>query len=228
MLASETLAFEGDAPVKIFLGLVVLAGLVFGARALFLEGEPGLVGASVSEVPEQTLSASAPDDLSPSKSSEIEEGAASSKTVLDIDPELAENDATADVPVVEPEAGVTIGVLDGQGEALGSGAPNKVQNALENILGGSTVLGGPTTGELSDEERLANLEHDAIQSDVWEHLDEALTVEGFDRLAIGQLLIGPTLDDTTKDAIKSLLSVSEENPEQIQSVVSEIRKLLGL
>ena len=214
--------------MKIFLGLVVLAGLVFGARALFLEGEPGLVGASVSEVPAPTSSASIPGDLSPPKSSGTEEAAVSSKTVLDIDTEQVVNDATEEATVVEPEAGVTIGVLDGLGDALEPGAPNKVQNAIENILGGSTVLGGPTTDELSDEERLANLEHDAIQSDVWDHLDEALTVEGFDRLAIGQLLIGPTLDDTTKDAIKSLLSVSEENPEQIQSVVSEIRKLLGL
>ena len=214
--------------MKIFLGVVVLAGLAFGAWTLFLKGEPSSDGASVSDV----IAPSTPDDQSTPKSSEIEDGTVSPKTVLDIGTELAENDAAEDAPVVEadvkPRVGVTIGILDGQGDALVEDAPNKVQNALENILGGSTVLGGPTTGEMSDEDRLANLEHDAIQSDAWDHLDEALTVEGFDRLAIGQLLIGPTLDDATKEAIRSLLSVSEENPEQIQSVVSEIRKLLGL
>jgi len=211
--------------VKFVLGLIVIAGLTVGAWTLLTGGESSSGAVSLTESVEPD-----PSDVGPNNIEDSKTGIADTptKTVLEIESETGQRKPNSDNPEAEAQAELNIEILDGNGDALAGGGSNKVQKALENILGGSTVLGGPATGELSNEEMTANLEHDAIKTETWVHLEEALTVEGFDSLAISQALLGPQVDDVTKEAIKSLVTVGEENPEQIQRVVSEIRKLLGL
>jgi len=206
--------------LKFVLGLIVLAVLTAGTWAFFAgrEADSDAVSLTQTEMP----------DLSEVARSDVEVTDRPAKTVLEIVTETPEEQSSADKPKVEVQTELNIEVLDRNGDALAGGGSNKVQKALENVLGGSTVLGAPSTGETAAEDLASNLEHDAIKSETWDQLEEALTVDGFNGLAISHALLGPRVDEATKKAIKSLVTVGEENPEQIQSVVSEIRKLLGL
>lgn len=206
--------------MKIVLGLIVLVGLAVGAWALFPKGETGSEAVSLTET-------EMPDPPEVTQN-EVDAADTSDKMVLEISTEGAEGKTGTYNPEVEAQAELSIEILDGNGVAPAGSGSNKVQKALENILGGSTVLGGPTPGEMAREDLTANLEHDAIKTETWVDLEEALTVDGFDSLAISQAVIGPRVDDATKAAIMSLLTLGEERPEQIQYVVSEIRKILGL
>lgn len=209
--------------MKIVLAFAVAAGLVIGALALFGAGEPGGDVVSVTDpvpaVPAADVAVAKPVD------------AAGSKPVIDIATQAkTETEAAQDVvddalATADTEVGVIVESLGGQGQDGLSNAPNRVKNALENVLGGAGVLGGSPPG--ANEDNLANLENDAINGVTWAHVDDALTVEGFDSLVISHALFVSNVDPETKEAVRSLLAVGERNPEQLQSVIVEIRKLLG-
>ncbi len=107
------------------------------------------------------------------------------------------------------------------------GTASRIQNALESALGeaADTDVEG---GELTEEEMNANLEHDAPAGESDEILADALTIEGFDPLVIRDAIQNADMSDLSKVALERLVTQAEDNPEQIQSVVGQLREALGL
>ena len=142
--------------------------------------------------------------------------------------DAVETDVKEAAAEAEDKIKEALGGVAGNVEEAVTGGSNDVKKALENALGGSTdqpVLGG---GEASEADQSANLEHDAEPQVDPDALSEALSVETFDGLAIREALAGSDLDAITKTSIESLITVGENNPDQLQDVIGKIRELMGL
>ncbi len=213
--------------MKIALGLGSFAALVIVIWAGLADG-PTSSKATSSTGEGKTPAAEESAQSVTDEANEVSVADEDAKTVLEIEDGTVKTEAE-DTPSEEgAQIGVTVDALHGDlGENL-SRAPNKVQKALENVLGGAGIQSGSSPSENASEDNVANLEHDAISNEAWASLEQALTVEGFDSLAIGQVLLGAELDAETKDAVRSLLTAGEENTDQLQVIIPQLRKLLGL
>ena len=128
--------------------------------------------------------------------------------------------------VLEGAADAANDATEGAGDAAESTA-DRIQGALEDALG-SDGEAATTEGETTEAESNANLEHDAPAGNTMEILSQALTAEGFDGLAIRDAIQNSDMSDLKKTALEALVTTAEENPDQIQSVVAQLREALGL
>ena len=127
--------------------------------------------------------------------------------------------------------GATEGAMEAAEGTAGAveGATNEVQNALEEAVGEGAENGAVTeSGEISEEAAAANLEHDAPAGDPMEVLSQALTADGFDPLAIRDAIKNSDMSALDQTALEALVGTAEENPDQIQAVIEQLRGAFGL
>ena len=222
--------------MKALLGVIVVAALGIGAWILFSGGtevpdQAPQTSSSEPETSEETATETAEDAVD-----EAEEAASEAveqvEDALDDLKEQAETAAEAvktEVEEVVTEAeekvdAVTEAVKQQAEEAVEQGS-EKVQSAIAKALGAASGADGAESAEIDPE---ANLEHDADKTGGVPDLADALSVDGFDGIAIREALAASDLNALAKASVESLITVGEENPEQLQEVLPKIREMLGL
>ncbi len=229
--------------MKAILGVLVVAALGVVAWVLF---------SGVSETPEAVpQSSEATEDAAEEKAEEATEAVDDAKdeateAVEKVEDTVDDLKDQAETAVEEVKTEVDEAVSDAeeqvdqaadaikqQAEDAVEQGSETVKSAVENALGGLTGGGGASddTNEEStnsEADETANLEHDADKPVEPSVLDQALSVETFDGLAIREALATSELDDLTKTAVESLVTMGEQNPDQLQDVIEKIRGLFGI
>ncbi|MDA8585692.1 hypothetical protein N9L47_05385 [Rhodobacteraceae bacterium] len=229
--------------MKLVLGLIIGVGLGLGALFLFDKAEPPAT-AVVAEPETGEVSAvveTEQADVVVEPTEPIGDAVAEpAETVVERVDEVTEDAAAAVGSVAETIENEMKDALSGaddtvdgvfqslteRGGAIADGGSNAVKNALDNVLGDTSGIGSVVVPS-TDIDAVANLELDAINGDARPEMNTALTVEGFDGLVIRQALVTSDVDDETTAKVIELVAVGEDNPDQLQEVVTEIRKLLG-
>lgn len=226
--------------MKAILGILVVAALGVGAWLVFSGDSIDPDAVSQSSEPDANGDAAETVDEA---ADQVEESAADAAETaeeaandLKEQAESAVEAARSDVEEVVTETEETVdqaaeAIKQQAEEAVEEGATS-VRNAVESALGG---LGGGgeeadanAQGNAVETDDTANLEHDAIRPLEPGVLDQALTVESFDGLAIREALATSDLDDLTKKTVESLITMGEENPDQLQDVVAKVREIFGM
>ena len=223
--------------MKAILGVLVVAALGVGAWVLFSGGADAPEAVPQSSVVEEEKPEETAEDLA----EEVEEGATEAvETVEEKVDDLKEQAEEAvetvkteiDEAVTETESQIdeAAEAIKNQAEEAAEEGANTVKNAVESALGGLTDAPEAENGEnaLSEADENANLEHDAVKPLDPELLDQALTVEAFDGLAIRDALAGSELDALSKKTVESLVTLGEENPDQLQEVITKMREIFGI
>jgi hypothetical protein len=131
-------------------------------------------------------------------------------------------------------AGAVEGAAEAAGEAAGAAADDAqqavgdaVQGAVEAAQGAADAASGATdavTGAPSSADASAegSVSPDAMP------LEEALSAQTFDAATVREAIAASGLNDLEKQTAQALVDQAEQNPDQIQSVVDQLRTILGL
>ena len=225
--------------MKAALALALLAAIGFGAWFMFNQTDTDTTDASlpesepvaVEEVEEtaETVDDTSDEPVTEDVESEVDEVKTQVEDAVDTAKEVAEEKVDDAVEAVDQAAEA----IKNESAAAVEETTEKVQSAIEKALG-STAGAADTTADdagampSAEAEESANLEHDAPTPVTEADLDAALSVEGFDGIAIRNALEGMDLDALTRTSVEALVVTAEENPDQIQDVVGKIREALGL
>ena len=99
---------------------------------------------------------------------------------------------------------------------------NAVQGALENVNEAIDDASNTVEGAVS-----GAMDQEAPQGETSGSLGEALSVEGFDAATVRQAIADSDLGAVQARLAEGLVAQAEENPEMLQSVIDQLRELLG-
>lgn len=113
------------------------------------------------------------------------------------------------------------------GEAA-EAAGNAVEGAVESAAEAATdAVEGAVEGATDAVEGAAAATQEAMAS-AEATLADALTADGFDAPRLREAIASSSLDDTQKQTAQELVNSAEQNPDQVQSVIDQLKTLLGL
>ena len=226
--------------MKAILGVLVVAALGVGAWVLFSGGAETPEAVPQSSTVEEEKPEETAEDLAEEVQEEASEAVETVEEKVDDLKEQAEEavesvktEVDEAVSNVEEQVDEAAEAIKNQAQEAAEEGASTVKNAVENALGG--LSNAPETSEAAtgdnaqtEADETANLEHDAQRPLDPGLLDQALTVETFDGLAIREALEASDLDALSKKTVESLVTLGEENPDQLQDVISKMREIFGI
>ena len=157
---------------------------------------------------------------------ETPEPVAEVETPAEIETETAQEAVEEAVEEASEEAAEAVETLEDKANEAVQAAEEKVNEAVEGALENVNEAVEGTADKVENAVADA-LGQEETPSETMGTLSEALTVEGFDAAALRQAVADSDLGLVQSQAAEGLIAQAEENPDIIQSVVEQLKDLLG-
>lgn len=140
--------------------------------------------------------------------------------------EEAVEEAETAVEEATEEATTAVEELQEQATDAIQDAEERVNNAVQGALESVNEAVEDTTTAVEDAVTDA-MDQEAPQGETTGSLAEALSVEGFDPVAVRQAIADSDLGAVQARLAEGLVVQAEENPDALQSVIEQLKELLG-